>query len=129
MRPQEILEQARTIAVVGASSDPGRPSYEVVQYLTEQGFDVIPVRPDCDTILGLRCYPELSAVDRPVDIVDVFRRGEAAPEIAHQAVAAGAKALWLQEGVTSAEARAIAEDAGLAYVEDRCIKLVHEGVG
>lgn len=129
MRPQEILEQAHVIAVVGASPDPSRPSYDVMKYLRDKGFDVIPIRPDCESVLGLPCYPDLAAVDRPVDVVDVFRRSDAAPDIARQAAAVGAKALWLQEGVTSPEARAIAEEAGMGFVEDRCIRLVHEGVG
>lgn len=129
MLPHEILERARVIAVVGASPDPARPSHDIVRYLADHGFDVIPIRPDCDAILGLPCYPDLASVGRPIDVVDVFRRSEAAPGIAREAAAAGAKVLWLQEGVRSEEARRIAEDTGMEYVEDRCIKLVHLGTG
>lgn len=129
MRPHEILEQAKVIAVVGASPDRARPSHEIMRYLIDHGFDVVPIRPGCDAILGLPCYPDLASVGRPIDVVDVFRRSEAAAGVAREAAAIGVKALWLQEGVRSEEARQIAEEAGMEYVEDRCIKLVHLGTG
>jgi uncharacterized protein len=124
--PEQILREAKTIAVVGASPKPDRPSHGVMRYLLEHGYRVIPVRPrDCDKVLGIPCVPTLSEVGEPVDLVDVFRRPEFTPEIAREAVAIGAGALWLQLGIVSAEARAIAEAGGLDYVEDACTKIVH----
>jgi predicted CoA-binding protein len=124
--PQEILAAARTIAVVGASPKPWRPSHDVMRYLLEQGYDVIPVRPrDCDEVLGVACVASLSEIGSPVDVVDVFRRSEETPALAREAVAARAKALWLQMGIVSDEAREIVEDAGIDYVENACTKVVH----
>lgn len=124
--PAEILAAARTIAVVGASPKPHRPSHGVMRYLLEQGYDVIPVRPaGCDAVLGIPCVRTLAEVDRPIDLVDVFRRPDACPDVARDAVAAGAKAVWLQLGIVSPEARQVAEEAGLDYVEDECTKIVH----
>jgi predicted CoA-binding protein len=124
--PAEILREARTIAIVGASPRPDKPSHGVMRYLLAQGYDVIPVRPlDCDEVLGIPCVPTLADVGRPVDLVDVFRRPEHTPEHAREAVEAGAGALWLQLGIVSAESRRISEDAGLEYVEDLCTAIVH----
>jgi predicted CoA-binding protein len=124
--PQQILAEARTIAVVGASPKPSRPSNEVMRYLLEVGYRAIPVRPrDCDEVLGVPCVASLAEINEPIDLVDVFRRPEFTPGVAREAVAAGAGALWLQSGIVSAEARAIAEEAGLDYVEDACTKVVH----
>ncbi len=122
----EILREARTIAMVGASPKPDRPSHGVMRYLLAQGYDVIPVRPaGCDEVLGVPCVRTLAEIDRPIDIVDVFRRAEFTPEVARETVAVGAGALWLQLGVVSAESRRIAEEAGLEYVEDACTAVVH----
>jgi predicted CoA-binding protein len=127
--PQEILTEARTIAVVGASPKPWRPSHDVMRYLLEQGYDVVPVRPrDCDEVLGVPCVASLAEIDEPIDLVDVFRRSEYTPDVAREAVAVGAKALWLQLGVVSEEARSIAEEAGLDYVEDQCTAIVHRHI-
>jgi predicted CoA-binding protein len=116
--PAEILREARTIAVVGASPKPDRPSHGVMRYLLAQGYDVIPVRPvACDEVLGVPCVRSLAETDRPIDLVDVFRRAELTPPHAQEAAAVGAGALWLQLGVVSAGSRAIAEQAGLDYVE------------
>jgi len=124
--PAEILRDARTIALVGASPRPDRPSHGVMRYLLDQGYRVIPVRPlDCDEVLGVACVAALAEIDEPIDFVDVFRRPEFCPEVAREAVAAGAKALWLQLGIVSPEARRIALDAGLDYVEDACTAIVH----
>jgi len=124
--PQEILRDARTIALVGASPKPWRPSHDVMRYLLEQGYRVIPVRPrDCDEVLGVPCVASLAEIEEPIDLVDVFRRPDAAPDVAREAVAAGAKALWLQLGISSGEARRIAAEAGLDYVENTCTKVVH----
>ena len=124
--PEQILADARTIAVVGASPKQWRPVYGVMRYLVGAGYDVIPVRPrDCDEVLGIPCVASLSEVDRPIDLVDVFRRVEFAPEVAREAAAVGAKAFWLQLGLRSPEARAIAEEAGMDYVEDACTAVIH----
>jgi predicted CoA-binding protein len=125
-RPAEILAQARTIAVVGASPKPDRPSHGVMRYLLEQGYRCIPVRPrGCDEVLGVPCVRALAEIEEPIDLVDVFRRPEACPDVAIEAVAAGARSLWLQLGIVSPEARRIAEAAGIDYVEDECTKIVH----
>jgi predicted CoA-binding protein len=122
MDPAGLVARSRVIAVVGASPDPDRPSHDVMRALIEGGFEVIPVRPGCDAILGRPCVARLSEIEGRIDIVDVFRRSEAAADVAREAAAVGARALWLQEGVVSPEARAIALRAGMDYVEDRCIK-------
>jgi predicted CoA-binding protein len=125
--PQQILAEARTIAVVGASPKPDRPSNDVMRYLLEAGYRVIPVRPaDCDEIHGVPCVSTLAEIDEPIDLVDVFRRPEFCAAHASEAVAARAGALWLQVGIESPEARGIAEDAGLDYVENACTKVVHK---
>ena len=123
--PFTVLRDAKTIAVVGASPRPDRESHGVMRYLLAQGYDCIPVRPDCDDVLGIPCVPTLGDVDRPIDLVDVFRRPEFCAAHAREAVAAGAKALWLQLGIVSPEARVIAEAAGIQYVENACTAVVH----
>jgi uncharacterized protein len=109
------------IAVVGASPDPMRPSHGVLRRLRSAGYDVVPVNPRAEEVLGIETVSALDAVPGPVDLVDVFRRAEYAPQVAEQAVAIGARALWLQQGVVSPDARRIAETAGLVYVEDACL--------
>ena len=124
--PEQILREARTIALVGASPDPTRPSHGVMRYLLRAGYRVIPVRPlDCDDVLGVPCVASLAEIEEPIDLVDVFRRPEAAPGHAREAVAAGAKTFWLQLGLRSTEAKAICETAGIDYVEDLCTAVVH----
>ena len=124
--PEQILRESRTIALVGASPKPDRPSNRVMRYLLSQGYRVIPVRPlDCDEVHGVPCVASLAGVDEPIDLVDVFRRADAAQEHAREAVAAGAKAFWLQLGLRSPEARTICTDASLDYVEDECTAIVH----
>jgi len=124
--PAQILRDAHTIALVGASPKPDRPSHGVMRYLLAQGYDVIPVRPvGCDEVLGVACVRTLADIDKPIDLVDVFRRAEATAPHADEAVAVGAGALWLQLGIVSAESRRIAEAASLDYVEDLCTAVVH----
>jgi len=124
--PAEILRDARTIAMVGASPKPHRPSHGVMRYLLAQGYRVIPVRPvGCDEVLGVPCARSLAEIEEPIDLVDVFRRPEHTPAHAREAVEAGAGALWLQLGIVSAESRRIAAEAGLDYVEDACTAIVH----
>jgi uncharacterized protein len=123
---EQILAQARTIALVGASPKPWRPSHGVMRYLLEQGYRVIPVRPVGPAeILGVERVSSLAEIDEPIDLVDVFRRAEFCSSVAEEAVAAGAGALWLQLGIISPEAREIAERAGMDYVEDACTAIVH----
>jgi predicted CoA-binding protein len=127
--PEQILRETKTIALVGASPRPERPSHAVMRYLLAAGYRVIPVRPsDCDEILGVPCVASLAEIEEPIDLVDVFRRSEHTPDVARDAVAVGAKALWLQLGVVSDEARTIAEDAGLDYVENECTAIVHRRI-
>jgi uncharacterized protein len=99
-----------------------------MRYLLEQGYRVIPVRPLVKEVLGIPCVASLAEIEEPIDLVDVFRRAEFCPAVAEEAVAAGAKALWLQVGIVSAEARAIADRAGLDYVEDECTAIVHRAL-
>lgn len=122
MDPSRLVAEATVIAVVGASPDPTRPSFGVMRALIDRGFVVIPVRPGCESILGRTCVSSLSEVEVPIDIVDVFRRSAAAAGVAREAADVGARALWLQEGVVSAEAQEIAREAGMDYVENLCIK-------
>jgi predicted CoA-binding protein len=119
--PHEILEQAATIAVVGASRDPDKDAGAIPAVLQAHGFRIIPVNPFADMLFGERVYRTLADIPERVDIVDVFRPAADTPEVARQAVAIGAGALWLQQDIVSEEARAIAEAGGLEYVEDRCI--------
>ena len=124
--PEQILRDARTIALVGASPNPDKPSHGVMRYLLAHGYRVIPVRPlDCDDVLGVPCVSSLAEIEEPVDLVDVFRREEHAPAHAREAVAAGAGAFWLQLGLRSPDARTICVDAGLDYVENECTAIVH----
>jgi uncharacterized protein len=128
--PEQILRESRTIALVGASPNPSRPSHGVMRYLLAQGYRVIPVRPlDCDDVLGVPCAASLADIEEPIDLVDVFRREEAAPQHAREAVEAGAKAFWLQLDLHSPEARRIVTEAGLDYVEDECTAIVHRNLG
>ena len=123
--PAEILAEARTVRLIVASARPERPSISVMRYLLAQGYRVIPVRPHRSEILGIPCVDAVTDIEEPVDLVDVFRRAEFCPEVAEQAAAAGAKTLWLQLGIVSPEARAIAERAGMDYVENACTAIVH----
>ena len=128
--PEEILREAKTVAMVGASPNPAKASHGVMRYLLAQGYRVIPVRPlDCDDVLGVACVATLADIDEPIDLVDVFRRPEHTPQHAQEAVDAGAKALWLQLGIRSEEARRIATGGGLDYVEDLCTAVVHRNLG
>ena len=120
----EVLAGAKTIAVVGASRDPRKAGGSVPEGLQRRGFRIIPINPFADELFGERVYRTLADVPEKIDLVDVFRPAADAPEIARQAVAIGAKALWLQEDIRSEEARRIAEEAGLDYIEDECTAVV-----
>ena len=121
----ERLLAARRIAVVGLSDDPSRPSFAIASYLLSAGKDVVPVNPNCGSVMGLRSYPSLEAVPGPIDLVNVFRRPEHCAEVVRSAVAVGAKGIWLQSGIVSDEAREIAGRAGVDFVQNRCIMVEH----
>lgn len=125
---QQILAEARVIAVVGASRDPGKPAHSVPLQMIRHGWRIIPVNPFVDEIFGVRTVKTLADIDEPVDLVDIFRPAADAVDVVRQAVAIKAPAVWLQSGIVSAEARRIAVDAGLDYVEDRCLA-VERAVG
>src|SRR5688500_17960906 len=120
---EKVLGYARRIAVVGLSDEPYRASFGVASYLLRHGYEIFPVNPKVEEVLGLRAYDSLSDIPAEIDLVDVFRRTEHIPEVARQAAAVGAKGLWLQLGLRSSEARAIAEAAGMDFVEDACLKV------
>jgi len=121
----EILDSARTIAVVGLSGKRYRPSHGVAEYLKRAGYRIIPVNPHETEILGEKCYPDLDSVPGPIDIVDIFRRSEHVPEIVEAAIRKGALGVWMQEGVIHEEAARRAGEAGLAVAMDRCILKDH----
>jgi predicted CoA-binding protein len=113
------------IAVVGLSDDPSRPSHDVANYLISAGKEVFPVNPNHRTVLGRKCYASLEDVPGRIDVVDVFRRPERCPDVVRAALAVGAKGVWLQSGIFSEEARRIAAEAGIDFVQDRCLKVEH----
>jgi predicted CoA-binding protein len=122
---KELLKEAKTIAVVGLSANPDRPSYRVSRYLQQQGYKIIPVNPNIREVLGEKAYPRLKDIPDKVDIVDVFRRSEDIPPIADEAIAIKAKVLWMQEGIVNEAAAKKAEAAGLKVVMDHCIMVAH----
>ncbi|MEY3518151.1 MAG: hypothetical protein RLZ89_1011 [Pseudomonadota bacterium] len=122
---RRVLQNHRTIAVVGLSADWFRPSYFAAKYMQENGYRIIPVNPKYTEILGETCYPSLKDIPHPVDIVDVFRKPADTSAIAQESVDIGAKVFWLQLGVINPDAQAIAQNAGLTVVVDRCVKIEH----
>ncbi|HEX2028798.1 MAG TPA: CoA-binding protein [Nitriliruptorales bacterium] len=120
---RRVLRYTRRIAVVGLSAKPHRASHGVAAALVVQGYEVVPVNPHVDQVLGRRAYPSLRDVPGNIDLVDVFRRPEHLPDVAREAAAVGARGLWLQLGLRSEEARRVAEEAGMDIVEDRCLKV------
>ena len=125
---RSLLGEARVIAVVGISSKPSRPSYGVASYLQEHGYQIVPVNPNETKVLGERAYASLLDIPREihVDVVDVFRRAEHTPEVAREAVAIGARVLWLQEGIVNEEAARIATEGGLEVIMGVCFRHMHE---
>lgn len=123
---RSILGDARTIAVVGLSANPLKDSHDVAAYLQSRGYRIIPVNPSVEEVLGERSYASLLDIPDPVDVVDVFRRAEHTPEIAEQAVAIGAKVLWLQDGIVNEDARRIAEAGGLTVIMGVCIRITNK---
>ncbi|HYU58813.1 MAG TPA: CoA-binding protein [Actinomycetota bacterium] len=122
---RRIYADTRTIAVVGASGNPSKAAYSIPRYLQSQGYRIIPVNPSGGTIHGEPARAALSEIDEPIDVVDVFRPAAETPGVARAAVAAGAKVLWLQEGIYNDEARAIGEDAGLTVIMGKCMGATH----
>ena len=120
-----ILETYRRIAMVGLSSNPFRPSHFAAIYLLSEGYDVVPVNPREQEILGRKCYPSLAAIPGPVEVVDIFREPAAVPPIVDEAIGVGAKVIWMQLGVIHEEAAEKARAAGLEVVMDRCMKIEH----
>lgn len=120
-----ILREARTVAVVGLSPNPDRPSHRVARYLQEHGYRIVPVNPTVGTVLGERSHPNLEAVPDAVDVVEIFRRAEDVPPIVDAAVRVGARVVWMQEAVIHDEAAARARAAGLTVVMDRCMLKEH----
>ena len=125
MYVSRILKSFRNIAIVGVSANTDKPSYHVCEYLIEQGYNVIPVNPTIKEVLGKKCFATLSDIRERVDVVDIFRRSEDVIPIVDEAIAIGAKAVWMQEGVVNKTAAEKAETAGLLVVMDRCIKKEH----
>ena len=119
---EAILTRYRTIAVVGLSPNPERPSYMVADFLKRQGYRIIPVTPKAERILGETAYPDLASIPEPVEVVDIFRRPGKVLPVVEQAIAIGAKAVWMQEGVINEEAAARAQEAGLKVVMNHCLK-------
>jgi len=122
---RRILTQQRTIAVVGLSAQWYRPSYFAAKYMQDHGYRILPVNPNYSEVLGQRCYPSLADITEPVGIVDCFRKADDMVPIAREAVAIGAKVLWMQLGIRNDEAAGIAAGAGLDVVFDRCVKIEH----
>jgi len=120
-----LLRSAHTIAVVGLSNKRWRPSYGVSEYMQRAGYRIIPVNPALSEALGERCYPDVATVPEAIDIVNIFRRSEFVPEIVDAAIRAGAKAVWMQEGVVHEAAAARARAAGLTVIMDRCLLKEH----
>jgi uncharacterized protein len=121
----DLLRGSKNIAVVGLSEDVTKPSYEVSAYIQSQGYEVIPVNPNADVVLGRRAHASLNEVEGPVDIVDVFRRSHEVAGIVDQAIAIKAKAIWTQLGIVDEEAARKAQDAGLSVIMDKCLKVEH----
>lgn len=120
---RQILSSAKNIAVVGLSPDESRPSNEVAKFLIERGFNVFPVYPKFDEILGRKVYRNLTQIDENIDIAVMFRKGEFASELVKDAVKKGVKTLWLQLGITNDEAGTVARENGINFVQDKCIKI------
>lgn len=123
---KSILESSNTVAVVGISANPNRVNHTVPAYLQSQGYKIIPVNPNIDEVLGEKAYPDLLSIETPVDVVEIFRRNEAVPEIVDQAIEIGAKVVWMQEGVIHDNAAETAREAGLEVVMDTCMRATHK---
>jgi predicted CoA-binding protein len=122
---KKILDSAKNIAIIGLSDSPEKPSYGVARYLISSGYNIFPVNPKYDSILGAKCYKSLNDIDEKIDIVDVFRRPEHILPVAEKAIEIEARVLWMQLGIINEEAAKLANEAGLDVIMDRCIKVDH----
>lgn len=125
---KEILQTAKTIAVVGLSSNPEKESYRIASYLQNHGYRIIPVNPTATEILGEKAYPDLTSVPEKIDVVDVFRKPEDVPPVVDEAIKAGARVVWMQEGIVHEEAAQKAREAGLQVVMDACMRATHRSL-
>lgn len=125
---KEILLNSRTIAVVGISSNPEKASYRVAEYLKNNGYEVIPVNPNYEEVLGLKCYPDLKSIPVHIDIVDIFRQPDAIPPIVDDSIEIGASTVWMQLGLCKNESAEKAKAAGLNVVMNKCIKIEHAAI-
>ena len=123
-----LLKNSKNIAVVGLSPKPNRPSNQVASYLIEAGYNVIPVNPGQEEILDRKCYPDLESIGQPIDIVDIFRRSDDVLPVVKSAIRIKAKAIWMQQGIINEEAAAMAREAGLTVIMDRCLKVDHHNL-
>jgi predicted CoA-binding protein len=123
-----LLRESKNIAVVGLSPKANRPSNQVALYLIEAGYNVIPVNPGQQEILGRKCYPDLESISEHIDIVDIFRRSEDVSPIVESAIGVGARVIWMQQGIVNEEAAARAREAGLTVIMDRCLKVDHRNL-
>jgi predicted CoA-binding protein len=121
----ELLNNSKHIAIVGLSNKPNRISYGVGSYLLQAGFNILPVNPNYDSILGLKCYPNLTEIPHSIDIVNIFRRSENVPSIVEEAISIKPKVIWMQLGIVNEQAAKLAIDSGLQVVMNRCIKIEH----
>ena len=123
------LLQAKRIAVVGLADDPSRPSHYVSEYMMESGKEIIPVNPNHEQVLGKKCYRSLKDVPGPIDLVNVFRRPVFCPDVVRDAIAVGAKGIWLQSGIISEEAQTLAREAFIPFIQNRCLMVEHSRRG
>ena len=123
---RNILKSVRTVACVGVSSNPQKPSYGIFQYLVEAGYHMVPVNPTTPDIMGRLTYPDVVSIPQKIDVVQVFRKPEDVPPVVEQAIRAGAKVVWMQEGIVNPQAARQAEEAGLKVVMDRCMMKTHQ---
>ena len=122
---RHILSTSKTIASFGLSTNPAKPSYGIAQYLQKRGYEIIPVNPGADEILGVKAYPDLASIPKPVDVVQVFRPSADVPPVVEAAIQIGAKAVWMQAGISNDEAAESARRAGLLVVMDHCMREEH----
>ena len=122
---QTIFADMKSIAVVGLSPKKLRPSHQVARYLLEAGYTIIPVNPGQEEILGRKCYPDLLSIEGTVDVVDIFRRADQVGPVVQEAIAIGARVIWMQQGIINEPAAKVAEQAGLTVIMDRCLKVDH----
>jgi len=125
---RKILEGTRTIAVVGLSNDPAKASHGVARYLLSQGYELMPVNPTSPEVLGMRSYPDLTALGKPVDVVQIFRRPKDVPPVIDDAIAIGVKVVWMQPGAENEDAAETAEAAGVTAVVGHCMRAVHRAL-